>query len=40
VAYGCDEGEPCYVAEADFNSDGKIDWKDLLTLALNYGRSI
>lgn len=39
MAYGNSEGEPNYVAEADFDSSGKIDWKDLLVLARNYGKT-
>jgi len=38
-AYGSKEGQESYVPRADINSGGEIDWKDLILLAMNYGKT-
>jgi len=39
ASYGKFRGEPRYNPNADFDNNGKVDYKDLLTLAKNYGES-
>lgn len=37
-AYGSFEGEPDYNPDADLNSDGIVDMRDLATVARNLGK--
>jgi len=39
ASYGKHRGEPGYNSNADFDHNGKVDYRDLLTLAKNYGKT-
>lgn len=39
ASYGKSRGEPGYNPNADFDYNGRVDYKDLLILVRNYGRS-